>query len=105
MIILRIILGIVAIPVMLLLYILKGIFYLFTMISAKILQVVGAFMLLGGIIFLSIGSGVGSNADSNATYISMIAGGVGIIFLPYIAAFLSGLFGALAEGIKDRVFH
>lgn len=105
MFILRIILSIVAIPIMLVSYLLREIFRIFTLISAKILQMVGALMLLGGIIFLSIGSGVGSNADSNATYIGMIAGGVGIIFLPYIAAFLSGLFGTLAEGIKDRVFH
>lgn len=105
MIILRIILGIVAIPVMLLLYILKGIFYLFTLVSAKILQVVGALVLIAGVIFLAIGSGVDSPSDSKATYIGMIAGGIGIIWLPYIAAFLSGLFGALAEGIKDRIFH
>lgn len=106
MFILRIILSIVAIPIMLVSYLLREIFRIFTLISAKILQVVGSLMLLAGIVFFAIGSGdSGSSSGSMSNYIGMIAGGVGIIFLPYIAAFLSGLFGAMADGIRVRLFR
>ena len=106
MFILRIILSILAIPVLLVLYILKGFFYLFTMIGAKILQAVGSLMLLAGIVFFAIGSGdSGSSSGSMSNYIGMIAGGIGVIFLPYISAFLSGLFGSFADGIREQIFH
>ncbi len=108
MIILRIILAIIAIPAMLFFYILKGLFYLLTMLGAKIVMFIGGLMVLGGVVIIVVellgAAAMGSNGMVGSS-IGLIAGGVGVIAIPYASAFLSELFGAIADWIRDTAFH
>ncbi len=106
MVIVRILLIILAIPFWILAKLLQGFFYVLTCISAKILQFIGGAICTLGIIFLCVELfGDAGTLDGIGVDLGMIFGGIGIYCIPYIGAFLSGLFDGIATFIQELAFQ
>lgn len=109
MIILRIIFGIIALPFMLLAYLLHYFFRLAVILSTKLIIIIAGLAIIGGILVLLVESCAEpqypGDKGNNAAGIWMIVGGVAGCFLPYIGAFLSDFFRFAAEWIKVKAYH
>lgn len=105
MIIVRILVAIIAIPFWLIAKALQGFFYIATCISAKIFQFLGGAAFLLGLIFLSIRLfGDTGASDGLGAYLALVGGGLAVYCIPYIGAFLSGLFDGIATFIAELAF-
>ncbi len=109
MIFVRILLGIIAFPFLILAYLLHYLFRLAVIVGTKIVIVIAGLAIIGGIIVLLIENCSepqhSGDTSNNAVGIWMLVGGVIGCFLPYIAAFISQFFLYIAEWIKYKAYH
>lgn len=108
MIFVRILLGIIAFPFMILAYLLHYFFRLAVLVGTKIVIVIAGLAVIGGIIILAIencGEPQYSGDGNNHAGIWLLVGGIIGCFLPYIAAFISQFFLYIAEWIKYKAYH
>ena len=102
MFILRILVAIVAIPFIILAFILRLFFRAFVFIGGKIIWVISGLALLGGIFVIVVELfGTKENIWSG---VWMIVGSIGGFALPYLAAILSELCGGAIEWLKNVAF-
>lgn len=109
MIFVRIILGIIAFPFMVLAYLLHYFFRLVVILGAKIVLFISTLVILGGIILMLFESCSepafpGDKGDLKTGILALVIGIVGC-FLPYIGAFISEFFRYIAEWIKYKAYH
>ena len=106
MVLIRILLAIIAIPFWLIAKALQGFFYIATCISAKIFQFLGGAAFLLGLIFLCIALfGDTGSTEGIGSYLALVGGGLAVYCIPYLGAFLSGLFDGVATFIEELAFR
>ena len=105
----KILLGIIALPFMLLAYLLHYFFKLAVLIGTRFVIIVSGLVIIGGLIVILIEKcsepSVPGDKGNAATGVWMLLGGIVGCFLPYLAAFLSDLFRYIAEWIKFKAYN
>ena len=108
MIILRILWGIIAIPLIIIAYVLKFFFYLLTLIGGKIITIIAGLAACAGIIIIAVQLFACGAYDVDWsliwTAIGLIVGGGIIYFIPYIGVFIVDLIDAFIDWVKYTAF-